>query len=116
MYPRLVIHHNTPSEYESPQNIHVRFVVLLNDAESQELPCDSEDLIAFCSKLYYNNFVINCFGEGSASMLEYDWACDVLIVHRYTSHPTRYISVTMDNISDITALADPKQRKRCILY
>ncbi len=115
MYPRLVIHHNTPSEYETPAHIDVRFVVLINDVESQELPCHSEDLIAFCSKLYHNNFVINFFGEGTASMLEYDWAHDTLIVHRYGSNTTRYISVSMENIQDIADLASPKGQKRCVL-
>ncbi len=116
MYPCLVIHHNMSSDHEPESDIDVRFVVLINDVESQELPCHPHDLIDFCTKVYCNNFVINCYGEGTASMLEYDWECDTLIVHRYDSNTTRYISVSMENIQDIAALASPNQRKRCVLF
>lgn len=122
LQPRLIIHYEKQLRRVPAtigfENRHiickVRFVVV-NDGLDKQVDCLSEDLIELCRRLYASNFSVDCYGEGTARKLKYNWLENILTIYDRT-HDTLSIKLSVDNIDTIKTIAAPNKRDRCILY
>lgn len=96
-YPKLIIR-ATPI---------IQFVVWKDERTYKQLIVSPEDLVDFCCKIYSSGFCKNCYGDSTASLLEYQWVTNTLVVH--TSTP-QHIKLTMGNVDDINRIACPHRK------
>jgi len=122
LQPRLIIHYEkqlrrVPATigFENQHIIcKVRFIIS-NDGLDKQVDCLSEDLIGLCRRLYASNFAMDCYGEGTASKLKYNWLRNALTIYDRRYDPLS-IRLSINNIDAIKTIASPNKRDGCILY
>jgi len=126
-YPYVVINYQKRCK-RVPQGIYFdiancNVVLLTSEVESRRLECIHEDLLEFFFKLYSTNFSMNHYGDGTASILEYQWFKNQLIVHPSRSFDGVTVDLSMDNIGAIKEICKPKLNQtpfedwgRCQIY
>jgi len=122
LQPKLIIHYDKQSQrgpttigFENRHSIcNVQFIIV-NDGLDKQVDCLSEDLIELCRKMYATNFSMDCYGEGTASIVNYNWLRNVLTIYERNCSPLS-IMLSMDNIDTIKTIASPNKRDGCILY
>jgi len=126
-YPYLVINFEKRCK-RVPEGIHIsikncNMVLVQSEYESSRIERQHEDLLDFFFKLYSTNFGMNCFGEGTGRILEYQWLKNHLIIHNSRWSSPMTIELSMENIDAIKEISKPTLSNtsfsdwgRCNLY